>query len=73
MSEFVIEARNVSGKNRYIQSATLNGAALNKPWFYHEELVKGGRLVLEMGPKPNENWGSDLADAPPSIEYVDYG
>lgn len=64
---FVIRARNVSSKNRYIQSAKLNGKKLSKPWFYHEELVKGGKLVLKMGDKPNREWGSKPEDAPPSM------
>ena len=54
---FIIEARNNSKENRYIQSAVLNGKKLTKPWFYHSELVAGGSLVLEMGPKPNKRWG----------------
>ena len=48
-SEFIIEAKNTSSKNRYIQSATLNGKKLDQFWFKHSELVKGGKLVLEMG------------------------
>jgi predicted alpha-1,2-mannosidase len=64
---FTIEAHNVSDKNRYIQSATLDGKPLNKPWFYHAELVDGGSLMLEMGPEPNLNWGSKPGDAPPSM------
>ncbi len=65
--KFVIEAGNNSPKNIYVQSARLNGAALNQPWFFHETLVKGGRLVLQMGAQPNESWGSDLKKAPPSM------
>jgi predicted alpha-1,2-mannosidase len=64
---FVIEARNVSDKNKYIQSATLNGRPLNKPWFEHADLTRGGRLTLEMGPRPNEKWGSAPEAAPPSM------
>ena len=64
---FVIEARNVSDANRYIQSATLDGKLLNKPWFYHSQLVDGGTLLLNMGAKPNKNWGSAPGDAPPSM------
>ncbi|MCK5281144.1 MAG: glycoside hydrolase family 92 protein, partial [Cyclobacteriaceae bacterium] len=55
--QFVIEAKNTSAKNKYIQSAMLNGKPFNRFWFYHSELVKGGKLVLEMGPEPNEQWG----------------
>jgi predicted alpha-1,2-mannosidase len=64
---FTIEAKNASDKNKYIQSASLNGKVLNKPWFYHDELVKGGKLTLIMGDKPNEKWGSELGAAPPSM------
>lgn len=64
---FVIEARNVSAKNKYIQSATLNGKPLNKPWFEHSDLVKGGTLVLNMGARPNKEWGSAPEAAPPSM------
>ena len=30
---------------------------LNTPWFSHDQLIKGGELELEMGPKPNKKWG----------------
>lgn len=65
--KFTIEAKNVSEENIYIQSATLNGKSLSRPWFYHDELVKGGSLVLKMGPKPNQKWGASHDDAPPSL------
>jgi predicted alpha-1,2-mannosidase len=55
--KFTIEARNNSKENKYVQSARLNGKPLEKPWFYHSELVAGGSLVLEMGPQPNKKWG----------------
>lgn len=54
---FTIIANNVSRKNIYIQNATLNEEPLNRFWFYASELLKGGELILEMGPKPNKNWG----------------
>jgi predicted alpha-1,2-mannosidase len=50
---FVIEAVDNSTRNRYIQSVTLNGRPLSGPRLYHEDLVKGGKLVLKMGPQPN--------------------
>lgn len=63
--QFVIEARNNSPENVYIQSATLNGKSLNKPWVYHSDVVKGATLVLTMGPEPNKKWGSAPEAAPP--------
>jgi len=64
---FVIEAKNVSDKNRYIRSARLNGRKLSAPWFYHEELIKGGKLELEMSATPDKKWGTRPQDAPPSM------
>ncbi len=64
---FVIRAENNSRENRYIQSATLDGQPLNAPWFLHSALVKGGELVLQMGPEPNRDWGSSVEAAPPSM------
>ena len=54
---FSIEAPNVSRTNKYVQSATLNGKALSSFKFPASELLKGGKLVLEMGASPNKNWG----------------
>jgi predicted alpha-1,2-mannosidase len=65
--DFVIVAHNNSDTNLYIQSATLNGQPLNRPWFSHAEIVNGGKLVFEMGPTPNRNWGNAPDAAPPSM------
>jgi len=65
--EFVIETKNNSSENRYIQSANLNGQKLDKAWFYHDELIKGGKLILNMGNEPNKGWGSDPAQLPKSM------
>ncbi|SHF22302.1 alpha-1,2-mannosidase, putative [Caldanaerobius fijiensis DSM 17918] len=54
---FTIKAINVSSKNKYIQSAELNGKPLNEPWIKHEDIVNGGTLVFHMGPRPNKSWG----------------
>lgn len=57
-NSFEIEAHNASDENKYIQSATLNGEELDKPWISHEAIVDGGKLVFEMGPKANKSWGA---------------
>lgn len=54
---FTLIANNCSVINKYIQSAKFNGVPLNTPWFTHQQLVDGGKLELEMGPKPNKTWG----------------
>jgi predicted alpha-1,2-mannosidase len=63
--DFVIEARNNSPENVYVQRAMLNGKELDRAWIYHDEIVAGGRLELEMGAYPNMAWGSRPEDAPP--------
>jgi predicted alpha-1,2-mannosidase len=65
--DFTIVANHVSAQNKYIQSATLNGKPLSKPWFRHQDIDQGGTLVLEMGDRPNKQWGSAPEDTPPSM------
>ncbi len=55
---FTVIAHNQSRKNIYVQSATLNGEPLNSPFLRHGQIISGGELVFEMGPKPNESWGA---------------
>jgi predicted alpha-1,2-mannosidase len=65
---FVIEARDNSPDNIYIQSATLNGEPLDRPWFPAKQLLGGGTLSLQMGPEPNKNWGAGMDKAPPAAQ-----
>lgn len=65
---FHIIANNCSDENKYIQQATLNGKAWNKPWFSHDDIKNGGTLILEMGKHPNKSWGADKKVAPPSLD-----
>lgn len=62
---FEIKANNASTENKYVQSARLNGATLNQPWFNHSDIASGGLLELEMGPKANKEWG--VSTPPPSV------
>jgi predicted alpha-1,2-mannosidase len=55
--QFTVIAHNCSEINKYIQRGRMNGVLLKTPWFTHEQLMNGGMLELEMGPKPNKNWG----------------
>jgi predicted alpha-1,2-mannosidase len=64
---FTILANHVSARNKFIQSAELNGKPLDRPWFPHAAIANGGTLVLEMGDRPNTKWGSRQEDAPPSM------
>ena len=55
--EFIIRTFNNSEDNCYIQKARLNGKPLRKFWFPHAEFAKGGLLEIELGSRPNEEWG----------------
>lgn len=57
--QFIIETKNNSDKNRYVQAINLNGEVLNKIWFNHNDIVYGGKLFLEMGSKPNKEFGNE--------------
>lgn len=61
--QFIVSAPNCSERNKYIQSASLNGKALNGPWFTHDD-INGGVLELDMGPYPNKKWGTDPLSVP---------
>ena len=54
---FIIEAANVSDKNKYIQSAMLNGNVFNKTTISHQQIIAGGTLHFVMGSLPNKKWG----------------
>jgi predicted alpha-1,2-mannosidase len=60
---FIIKAINLSDKNYFIQSATLNGKPFNQSWIEHSDIANGGELVLQMVAKPS-GWGSVVL--PPS-------
>jgi predicted alpha-1,2-mannosidase len=63
----IIEAPATSARNIYIQSVSWNGAPYSRSWIAHADLVKGGKLVFEMGPNPNPRFGAAPADRPPSF------
>lgn len=60
--KFTIVTRNNSPENIYIRSARLDGKPLNRYWFPHASLVRGGRLELELGPEAG-GWAKD-SEAP---------
>jgi predicted alpha-1,2-mannosidase len=64
---FTVTAEGASAANKYIQSARLNGRALDRPWFEHGDIANGGTLTFEMGSHPNRAWGSSPHAAPPSM------
>lgn len=65
--KFIIEAKELSAKNVYIQSVTLNGNAYEDNFVRHEDIVNGGELIFHMGPKPNKKRGARPENAPYSM------
>lgn len=63
---FTVVAENNGPENLYIQSATLNGKPYTKAYITYRDIMNGGELRLEMGPRPNEAFGADPADRPRS-------
>jgi len=57
--EFTVKAANVSKRNKYIQSAKLNGKELNRAWIKHSEIAEGGTLEFIMGDRPDKEWAAD--------------
>jgi len=52
---FVIEAKNASRENKYIQSVILNGKEIDSYRIPQKEIIKGGKMIIEMGSSPNKN------------------
>jgi predicted alpha-1,2-mannosidase len=61
---FDIQVKNNSKKNIYIQKITLNDQPYTRSYLLHEDIMKGGMLVITMGPKPSKTWGIKPEDRP---------
>jgi predicted alpha-1,2-mannosidase len=51
----------------YVRSLSVNGHAYGRPWTTYCTLARGKDLAFQLGPRPNRNWGSAAAAAPPSF------
>lgn len=59
---FIIKTKNSKPGNIYIQSVKLNNKVHAKNTILHSDILKGGVLEYEMGPKPNLKWAKLCAD-----------
>jgi len=50
--DFVIRTRNNSPENVYIQKITLNGREINEYKISHQDIIKGGEMIIELGDQP---------------------
>jgi predicted alpha-1,2-mannosidase len=55
---FTVNATRKAAGDIYVQSVTLNGKPLERPWITHAEIVDGGVLQFRLGPEPNKQWGT---------------
>lgn len=60
---FTITTTNNSATNIYIQSATLNGVALNVPYITYAQIEAGGTLSFVMGPSQS-TWAANWTPTP---------
>jgi predicted alpha-1,2-mannosidase len=67
---FTIKANNVSSKNRFIQSARLNGKDFNQAWIKYDDVMSGGTLEFNMDSQPNTSWGAATSAAPPTTDFT---
>ncbi len=58
-----IKAENISDKNIYIQSVSLNGKPFLNNYITHKQLLDGGTLTFKMGAKPS-SWGVKAVNRP---------
>lgn len=65
--QFIIEAKNNSKQNVYIQSATLNGKPFDQNWLSYTDIANGGALQLQMGDQPNTQRGISTSARPFSL------
>ncbi len=52
----LIETKNNSKDNMYIQQASFNGKPI-KSWISHPDLIKGGKITYVLGANPNKSFG----------------
>jgi len=60
---FTVVAKNISEKNKYIKSASLNGKNLGRTYLNHQEIMNGGNIVFEMTDTPSD-WGTTDNETP---------
>ena len=63
--ELVIQTKNNSKEDVYIQSVSFNGKKIKKCWIDRNKLMNGGIILFEKGSEPNKAWG--IGTPPPSM------
>ena len=66
-NELVIEAKNNSAENFYVEKIELNGKTLDKNYITHDQIQSGGKLIFHMTDKPNKKRGTAKGSYPYSM------
>lgn len=69
--KFQIIAKNNDAKHIYISRATLNGQPFTRNYITNQQIMQGGKLVLEMSTTPNKNRAISPAERPFSVSQTD--
>jgi len=65
--KLVIKAQGNCKKNIYVQGIKFNGKAMSNSFIRHNNLIKGGTLIFNMGPEPEKSRGIDEKSFPFSM------
>jgi predicted alpha-1,2-mannosidase len=68
---FTIRAEGAARGYPYVTAANLNGKPLTRSYLRHEEIARGGELVLTLGPEPSPSWGRPANQRPRSRVEAD--
>jgi len=66
-NKLVIEAKDNNAENIYVNNIKMNGKVVDRNYFTHSELLKGGKIEMDMSAKPNKNRGVTKEAAPYSM------
>lgn len=69
--KLVIEAKNNSKENVYVDGIRFNRKSIDKNYVTHGDLQKGGKLTFSMGPEPDMKRGTGTEAAPYSMSTQD--
>ncbi len=66
--DILIQAPGANSETPYIQSLTVNGKPSTATYLPESFTLKGGTLDFKLSQTPNQSWGTDSKDRPPSFD-----
>ncbi|PWJ54292.1 putative alpha-1,2-mannosidase [Dyadobacter jejuensis] len=65
--KFVVESPSTSKTNKYIREVSMNGKKQSRTYIDHQDIMKGGKLKIDLQEQPNSGWGTKPEDTPFSM------